>query len=27
VIDRYDGGRVWKLNNLHVHSKRLGDFV
>jgi hypothetical protein len=27
VIDRYDGGRAWKLNNLHVHSKRLEDFV
>jgi hypothetical protein len=26
VSDRADGRR-WRLNNLHVHSKRIGDFV
>ncbi len=27
VIDQCDGGREWKLNNLHVHCKRIQDFV
>jgi hypothetical protein len=27
VIDRHGGDREWKLNNLHVHCKRIGEFV
>jgi hypothetical protein len=27
VIDQSPGGREWKLNNLHVHCKRIQDFV
>jgi hypothetical protein len=27
VVDRSNGGREWKLNNLHIHCKRIEDFV
>jgi hypothetical protein len=27
VVDRINGDREWKLNNLHIHCKRIEDFV